>query len=248
MPFLDHLEELRRRIFIALGALVVCVGAAFALLQRYDVIGWLERPIIPYLHGHKLVFSHPGAGFQIILTASVCCGLLIALPIILYQVWAFLRPALYPHERRVAMMAIFGATVLFAAGVALAYLVVLPLAIPWLLGFGAESLEPLISASEYFDFVFSLVIAFGVAFELPIVLLAGTALGIITPQLLSRFRRHAIVGSVIVGAFLTPGDLVWTTIAMAVPLYLLYELSVILSYMIYRRRQRRETLNASTAT
>jgi sec-independent protein translocase protein TatC len=97
----------------------------------------------------------------------------------------------------------------------------------------------MITASEYFDFAVSMSLAFGLCFELPIVILALAALGIVTPQLLNKFRRHAIVACVIIGAFLTPGDLVWTTIAMAVPLYFLYELSVALSYVIYRRRERR---------
>jgi sec-independent protein translocase protein TatC len=98
---------------------------------------------------------------------------------------------------------------------------------------------PLITAEEYFSFVFAMVLTFGISFELPIVVLALSALGIVTPQFLSKYRRHAIVLIVIIGAFLTPGDLVWTTIALAVPLYMLYEISVAASYIIYKRKQRR---------
>jgi sec-independent protein translocase protein TatC len=142
---------------------------------------------------------------------------------------------------------IIGAVFLFACGVSLAYFVVLPLALPWLMSFGTPSLEPMITAGEYFGFALSMTLAFGVCFELPVVLLGLAGLGIVTPQMLSRFRRHAIVAAVTIGAFLTPGDLVWTTIAMAVPLYLLYELSVVLSHAVYRRRERQAALAQSEA-
>ncbi len=244
MPFLDHLEELRWRIIWSLVALAVGVGVALLILINLDVIGWLERPILPYLHGRKLVFTHPGDPFQIILQASIVLGIVLALPVILYQVWSFVEPALYRHEKRVAMGVAVGAILLFVIGAGLGYFLVLPLALPWLLSFGGPSLEPMITAGDYFGFVFSLALAFGVAFELPVVVLALAALGIVTPQGLARYRRHAAAGAVIVGAFLTPGDLVWTTIAMAVPLYLLYELSILLSYAVYRSRERRAALEA----
>jgi len=171
MPFLDHLEELRWRIIWSLVALVVGVGAAMVLLLNVDVIGWLERPILPYLGGHHLVYTHPGDPFQIILQASAALGLLLALPVVLYQLWAFIAPALYKHERGVALGVTGAAVLLFASGAALGYFVVLPLAIPWLMGFGGSALEPMITAGDYFGFVFSLVLAFGVAFELPVVIL-----------------------------------------------------------------------------
>jgi sec-independent protein translocase protein TatC len=163
----------------------------------------------------------------------------LALPVIIYQVWAFLAPALYTHEKKLVVPVIFGAIALFLCGVSLSFFVVLPLAVEWLMSFQTASLTPMITASEYFDFAVSMSLAFGLCFELPIVILALAALGIVTPQFLNKYRRHAVVVCVIVGAFLTPGDLVWTTIAMAVPLYFLYELSVALTYVIYRRRERK---------
>jgi sec-independent protein translocase protein TatC len=113
---------------------------------------------------------------------------------------------------------------------------VLPLALPWLMGFGGTALEPMITASEYFGFAFSMTLAFGVAFELPVVLLGLAALGVVTPKFLIHYRRHAIVGAFVIGACLTPGDMVWTTVAMAGPLYLLYEISILLAYVVVRRR------------
>ena len=239
MPFLDHLEELRWRIIWSLLALIIGVGVAFWLMLQFDVLTLLEKPILPYLAGKKLVYTHPGDPFSIVLNASIVIGVALALPVILHQLWSFVAPALYKHEKRVALGVFFFAVFLFLGGAALAWFEVLPLALPWLMDFGGNSLEPMITASEYFGFATSMALAFGVAFELPIVILALAALGIVTPQFLNKYRRHAIVAVVIVGAFLTPGDLIWTTIAMAVPLYFLYEVSVVLSYVVHRRRLRR---------
>jgi sec-independent protein translocase protein TatC len=218
---------------------MAAVVVAFVLLMKIDIIGLLERPIAPFLMGRKLVYTHPGDPFTIVLDASVVLGIVMALPVVLYQLWAFVSPALYRHEKKVLIPLFAFATFLFLAGVSLAYFVVLPLAVEWLLGFQTQALEPMITASDYFSFATSLALAFGLCFELPIVILALAALGIVTPQFLNKYRRHAIVACVIVGAFLTPGDLVWTTIAMSVPLYVLYEISVGLTYIVYRRRQRR---------
>ena len=101
MPFLDHLEELRWRIIYSLGALVIGVGIGFSLAFKLDLIVWLQRPMLPYLRGHKLVYTHPGDTFSIILQMSLVVGIVLALPVIGYKVWAFLSPALYRHERRV---------------------------------------------------------------------------------------------------------------------------------------------------
>ncbi len=244
MPFLDHLEELRWRIIYSLIAVIVGVGIGFWIAMQFDLIGLLARPIfdLPQHPVEKLAFMHPSEAFTVTLDVAMTIGFVLAAPVILLQLWAFLAPALRRHEKRVAVGVLYAGILLFAAGAALAYFVVVPLALPWLFGFGGPSLVPLITAEDYFDFLFSMILTFGVSFELPIVILALAALGIVTPQFLNKYRRHAIVIIVIIGAFLTPGDMVWTTIALAVPLYLLYELSVIGAYFVYRRRQRRLAL------
>jgi len=248
MPFLDHLEELRWRIIYALGAVLVGVGLGFFLASKFDVIGFLAKPVIPLIPEHKLVYTHPSEGFTIILDCAVTFGLVLASPIIIYQVWAFLAPALHVHEKRVGLGVLFSGVFLFVAGAALAYFVVVPLALPWLFGFAGPSLVPLITAEDYFNFLMAMVLTFGISFELPIVICALAALGIVTPQFLNKYRRHAIVLIIVIGAFLTPGDMVWTTIALAVPLYALYELSVVAALVIYRRKQKRlAALDAQTA-
>ena len=245
MPFLDHLEELRWRLIWSIGAFIVGVAIAFTLLVKVDIILLMQGPIAPFLHGKKLVYTHPGDPFQIVLNFSLALGFILALPVIVWQVWSFLAPALYLHEKKVVVPVLAGGIVLFLAGAALSWFFVLPLALEWLINFQSESLDPMITAGEYFGFVISMTLAFGASFELPIVILLLSMLGIVNPRMLMKFRRHAVVGATIVGAFLTPGDLVWTTILMAVPLYGLYELSIILSWMVYRKKARKAALEAA---
>jgi sec-independent protein translocase protein TatC len=239
MPFLDHLEELRWRIIYSLVALLISVGLGFWVSVRFDAVGILARPILPLIPEHKLVYTHPSEGFTVILDAAMTIGFVLSAPIILFQVWSFLAPALHKHEKRVAIGVLYSGVVLFVAGAALAYFVVVPLALPWLFQFAGPSLVPLITAEDYFSFVFAMVLTFGISFELPIVILALATLGIVTPEFLTKYRRHAVVLIVIIGAFLTPGDMVWTTVALSVPLYLLYELSVLAAIVIYRRKRSR---------
>jgi len=240
MPFLDHLEELRWRLLWMLGALVVGILIAFVLVVQYDVISVLSRPILPFLHGRKLVYTHPGDPFSIAMTASFAIGTIFALPVILYQLWAFLSPALHVHEKKLAVPVVVGAAALFLAGVSLSHFVVLPFTLRFLSGFQAGSLEPMITAAEYFSFAISMSLAFGAVFELPIAILALTALGLVTPRMLIMFRRHATILCVVASAFITPGADVVSLVALAVPLYLLYELSIVLSKAVHKRRQRRE--------
>jgi sec-independent protein translocase protein TatC len=245
MPFLDHLEELRWRIIYSLGALVIGIAVGFLVTFKLDLIGVLQRPVHPYLRGQTLVFTHPGDTFSAILQMSFVVGIVIALPVIGYNVWAFLSPALYRHERRVVIPVLLSATLLFIGGVALAYFLVLPLTLKFLFGLEAESLTPMITVSEYFGFVTSMCLAFGAVFEVPIVIVGVSALGIVSPQALGKFRRYAVLISYGAAAIITPGDLLTTTLALAVPLYLLYELSVAVSYVIFRRKARRKAALAA---
>jgi len=237
MPFLDHLEELRWRIIYSLAAAAVGIGLGFFLVWRFDVLELLERPILPYLHGHHVIATHPTDGLQLMISASMWLGAVFAGPVVLYQAWMFLAPALYRHERRYLIAALCGGIALFVLGAAFAYAVMLPMSLPWLFGLFGTALEPMITAENYYGFVFSLVLSFGAAFELPVVVLLLAAAGLVTPQMLSRYRRHAVVAIVTISAFLTPGDFVWSTLALSVPLYALYELSVLAAFIIWRNRR-----------
>jgi sec-independent protein translocase protein TatC len=250
MPFLDHLEELRWRLVWSFAALGIGVGIGFFLSVHYDMIALLASPIAPYLVDHKLRYTHPVDTFSITIQIAMVIGGVIAAPVILYQIWAFLAPALHRREKRVVIPVIVSAVTLFAMGVALAFFFVLPMSFKFLLNFQSESMEPMITASDYFGFISTLCLIFGATFELPLAIAALTLLGIVTPQFLSKYRRHAIVACWAVAAIITPGDFLGTTLALAIPMYLLYEVSVIISYTIYRRRERRlaEMVGAEPAT
>jgi sec-independent protein translocase protein TatC len=239
MPFLDHLEELRWRLIWSLLALSIGVAIGFVLVVRFKLLDVLQAPIAPYLKGAKLVYTHPGDPFSITLTTAFIVGTIIALPVIIYQVWGFLSPALYKHEKRVVIPLLVGAVALFAAGAAMAYLVILPVTLKFLLGFQSASLAPMITAAEYFGFATTMALALGALFELPILIVGLTALGLVRPWMLARWRRHALVLAFVVAAIISPGDFIGTTVLMAVPLYVLYEVSIGLSAIVYRRQVRR---------
>ena len=144
MPFLDHLEELRKRLFWIAGAIIIGVVVGFTLLSKLDIIRLLERPILPLLHGQKLIYTHPGTSFHILLNASLVLGLILAAPVIVGQIWGFLAPALYAHEKRVVIPVLIAIVALFLAGVALSYFVVLPLTLQFLMSIESTALTPLI--------------------------------------------------------------------------------------------------------
>ena len=240
MPFLDHLEELRWRILWSLLALIAGVIVCFTLLLNYDVILLLERPILPYLSGQKLVYTHPADPFKITMSLAFALGAIVASPVIVWQVWGFLSPALYKHEKKVVIPVLIFGALLFLGGVALAFFGIIPITLRMFFSIQTNSLTPMITLGDYFDFTISLCLVLGAVFELPIAVLALTALGIVTPTMLGKFRRHAVVVCLVGGAFITPGQDPFSLLAIAIPLYFLYELSVVCSLLVFRRRQRRE--------
>ena len=242
MPFLEHLEELRVRIMWSLGALLLTVALSFYFLLTNDafIIDFLARPIVPYLAGGKLAVFHPAAAFKIIMNLSLILGTILASPVIVWHLWGFLSPALYSHEKKVVIPVLMMAVVLFLAGCALSWFVVLPLTLKVFAGIQAASLQPVYGFSEYFGFAVGMSVALGAAFELPTVILLLSLLGLVTPSMLHRFRRFAVVGSLVLGAFITPGTDPFTLLLIAVPLYGLYEMSVILSALVHRWRKRKD--------
>lgn len=238
MPFLDHLEELRWRIFYMLIALIVGTILGFLLVYYLGVMEILVRPVRPFLSGEGLAYFNPATPFYVTMKLSLAVGIILALPVIVYQIWAFLSPGLKSDEKRVIVPALYFGLVLFCAGVALAYFFVLPLALVFLTGFQQEFLEPTIEVGSYLGFVTRMLLAFGIVFELPIVVLILSVLGLVTPAFMRQQRRYAIVVITILSSLLTPGDLASTFMMMA-PMMFLYEASIFVSAMVERRRQRR---------
>jgi sec-independent protein translocase protein TatC len=236
MPFLDHLEELRWRLIWSLGAAIIGAIIGFVVVMHFNVLGILTRPIEPFLGGDKLGFLDPTTPFFITLKLAVIVGLLLASPIIVYHVWSFLSPALMPSEKRAIVPSLYMGLLLFAAGVTMAYYLVVPMTLKFTMGFQTEAMQPMITIDKHLALVIRLLLAFGIVFELPVVILVLSALGMVTPEFLVEKRRYAIAGIAILASVLTPGDVITVTVMMMVPLMALYEFSIVLSRVVSRRR------------
>lgn len=245
MPFLEHLEELRWRILWSLLALIIGVGVSFTVLIKYDAILILTQPIRPFLPDGKLITTHPAGAFRIVMSAAIALGAVFASPVIFYQFWAFLSPALYRHEKKVVIPVLIFGALLFLGGVSLAYFALIPLTLGFLLNVQSNAITPMISVTEYFDFAITFSLIMGAVFELPIAVLALTALGLVTPAFLNKYRRHALIICLVASAFITPGQDPISLAAVALPLIGLYEVSVVCSYFVFKRRQKREARRAA---
>jgi sec-independent protein translocase protein TatC len=242
MPFLDHLEELRWRILWSLMALVICSIAAFALVYYFEVLELLVQPIRDAYENPnlQLIYLSPADPFFVTLRLAIYGGFILAFPIIVYHVWAFLSPALEKDEKKAIVPALYLGLLLFIGGVALAYFAALPVTLEFFKVFLAASLEGQLEINATLGFVVKMLIAFGAVFELPIVILALSLMGVVTPAFLRSKRRHAIVLITILASFITPGDAITLTIMMMLPLILLYEFGIFLSVGVYRRREKAE--------
>lgn len=238
MPFLDHLEELRWRLIWSLGTVMILAVLGFLAVTRFDVLGILIEPITPFLHGSRLKYLNPMDPFFITLKLGILLGLIAGAPVVVYHLWCFLAPALTRSERRAIMPSLYLGVLLFAGGVAMAYYLVLPATLKFTMGFQTESLEQSIVIGEYLSMVVRLLLAFGIVFEMPVVILALSVLGVVTPDFLASKRRYAIAIITVVASVVTPGDVITITIMMMVPLVALYELSIFLSRIVYRNRLR----------
>ena len=240
MPFLDHLEELRWRLIWSLLAVAVGTLIGWFLVTRLDVLGLLIDPMRPLLQDGKLAYLSPADPFIVTLKLTLTVGLVLASPVVIYQVWIFLAPALLPEEKRAIVPALFFGLFLFLGGMALAYYAALPVMFQFFAQFQQESLEQNITIGPYMSVVVRTLLAFGAVFELPVVMLVLSVLGVVNAEKLAKGRRWAIVLITIGASIITPGDVVILTVFMMVPLLLLYELGIVMARMVDRRRTKRE--------
>lgn len=245
MPFLDHLEELRARLLKVVGAVFLGVGIGIWAVQYFDLLRVIKRPIEPYLPTGKLSFTSPTEPLMIMLKLGVILGLVLASPVIIYQIWAFLSPALYQREKRVLIPALIAGLLLFLAGGAFAWLFVVPKAMEVLFSFAGDALTPIVTYEKYFDVVSQLVLALGLSCELPLIIVILASLGLVTPAGLSRFRRFNVVLSAVAGAVLSPGTDVASMLMLTIPLLLLYEVGVAGAVLIHARRRRQAARSAA---
>lgn len=236
MPFLDHLEELRRSILWSLAAIVAGTVIGFVLVQNFDVVGLLKEPIAPYLPGGKLHVTRPTDAFIVTLKLALIVGLVLSAPVVIAKVWGFLSPALYEHEKRYVTPFLIGALGLFTAGVLMAYLWVLPVALKILLTkFQADYLEYIITARDYFAFASQLIVAFGLMFEVPVVMVFLSLIGLVDPATFAKQRPYALVITSILAAMLTPPD-VMSMMMLMLPVMLLYEVGILLGRLVWKKR------------
>jgi len=239
LTFLEHLEELRRRILWCLGTLVVGAVVGFSVTTRFHVLEFLTRPIRPLLEQGKLAYLHPTEPFMVTFKVGMFLGIVLALPVVFYHFWRFVAPGLLEREKKIFIPALLSSVVLFLFGSVLAFFVVLPYGLRFFLSFGQGALQPVITINDYLSFAIQITVMFGMVFETPLVIIVLTYVGLLSPRTLVRYRRHAIVVIAIASAIFTPAD-VFSMLAMGIPLYLLYELSVGVGWFIERRRLREE--------
>ena len=237
MTVIEHLEEFRYRLIVSLSAFIV--GSAVAYTFYRHIFDLLTKPLdesnrISGITVEGLNVFGVTTAFLVRIRVSIFAGLVLALPVILYQLWRFVTPGLQAKEKRFAIPFVIGSLGLFSLGAVFAYLV-LPQALGFLLGFAKGVATPLISVDQYLKFVTFMILAFGITFEFPMVLLFLAGAGVLSSARLRQYRRHAIVGCFIVGAVATPSQDPYSMTLMAVPLYILYEASLAIIRFVMKK-------------
>jgi len=226
----EHLTELRVRLIRAV--LIVLCGAAASWVYSERIFDLIRRPIAPFLlkyagEGGGLVFTAPMDKFLAHVKVSLLSGVILTTPLWFFQLWKFVAPGLYAHEKRYGLGFIFSGSLLFLTGISFAYFVVYPLAFDFLMSFGGEIDRPMITISEYLSFFMTTTILFGLAFELPLIFTVLSMMGLVDRQFLAKNRRYAIVLLAVLSAVITPPDILSMLLMMG-PMLLLYELSILL--------------------
>jgi len=226
MSFLDHLEELRWRLIYAIIGIVIGSIAAWIFIDPLvEVV--LLKPARD--SGAILQNLRPFGQLFLYVQVSIVVGIVATLPNLFYQLWRFISPALKKNEKKYILSIVIFSTLCFLAGIAFAYFVMLPLALKFAAEFGTEAIKNEFAINEYMSIIISVMLASGFVFELPMISFFLTKLGILTPAFMKKYRRHAIVAILVLAAFLTPGADPISQIVLAVPLVLLYEISIFIS-------------------
>lgn len=238
MSFFEHLEELRQRLLRVTIAVVLGFVACLAFSEKIFLT--IATPLMKLLpEGTSMIFIGLPNPFFMYLKVSFVTGLFIVIPYILYEMWKFVAPGLYAKERKMAVPFVIIATILFYAGALFAYFLVFPVVFKFFLQIAPKEIEPQIEIKEYISLVLKLVLAFGVVFETPVIIVFLGLLGIVNTQMLKKGRRYFIVLAFLIGAVLSPPD-VLSQIMMAGPLLVLFEISILVLGSIEKRRKKEE--------
>ncbi len=247
MSFFEHLEELRWRIVRMLIGIVLGTIICWIFID-FLIDGVLLRPVTHLnatLTGSQqpihLQNLKPFGQLFVYMEVAIVGGVLLSLPNLLYQLWAFIAPGLMPKERKYVRSIVFFSTFCFIAGVVFAYFVMLPAALQFFSGFGSTTIQNNIAINEYMSFVISVLLAAGVVFELPMVSWFLSKIGILRPEFMRRYRRHSIVVIFLLAAALTPGTDPVSQILLAIPLVVLYEISILVSVWSWKGRRNKES-------
>ena len=232
MPLMEHLSELRRRLAWSLLGMAVgfaaCYGFASSLFE------YLAQPLLDVMPSDsRFIYTGVAEAFFVELKVALCAGLFAASPFIFYQIWAFAAP--YDREKRLIIPLALGSALFFIGGAAFCYFIVFPFAFEFFLGYSSDTIVAMLSISEYFGFSLKLLVAFGLIFEMPLFSFFLTKLGLITAGKLISVRRYAVLLIFVIAAVLTPPD-VFSQLLMAVPMILLYEFSIMVSFMATKHR------------
>jgi sec-independent protein translocase protein TatC len=228
--FISHLIELRSRLLRSIVAVVVVLVCLFPWAK--DIYAALAAPLLRALpRGSTMIATDVTGTFLVPLKVTLMAAFLIALPYVLYQVWAFVAPGLYQHEKRLALPVIFSSVVFFALGMAFAYFIVFPIAFGFFAGYAPAGVQMMTDIDKYLSFVLTMFIAFGITFEVPVVVVVLVRLGVVSLDKLRSIRGYVIVGAFIVGAIFTPPD-VLSQVMLAVPLWLLYEMGLLIARFV----------------
>jgi sec-independent protein translocase protein TatC len=253
MTFFEHLVELRKRLINALIA--IGIGAFVGVYISKYVIRFVNEPMLAALKAsglpQHLIYTHPAGGFNLLITLGVYIGVVLASPVVLYQIWLFVAPALYKHERGAISGFLFSTVFLFLAGIAFGYFVTLPYMLRFLVKFTVVSLpgiEPMITVTEYFDLTLMVLLGFGLVFELPVLIFFLSIFGIVTPQFLWKNVRYAILLIAIVAAIITPTPDATTMLIFMAPMLGLYFIGIAVSAVAVRRKNRQLAAQAAGKT
>ncbi|MGD9009859.1 MAG: twin-arginine translocase subunit TatC [Desulfobacteraceae bacterium] len=245
LPFTAHLEELRNRLIACFIAVGVGFVASYAFKEKLFYI--LVAPLKQVMkEGDTLIYTHLPEAFFTFLKTALISGLMLASPIILYQFWMFVAPGLYDREKRLLVPILLLSTLFFVGGALFGYFVVFPFGFKFFLSFATDTIRPMPSMKEYLSFSAKLLLAFGVVFELPLVITFLARLGVVTVDFLKKYRKYAILLFFCCAAILTPPDVV-TQVMMALPLILLYEVSILGARIFGREKQAADAQTADDA-
>ncbi len=228
--FMSHLVELRDRLLRCVIALVLVFICLFPWAR--DLYSILAKPLLASLPaGGQLIATEVTAPFFVPIKVTMMAALVIALPYLLYQIWAFVAPGLYAHEKKLVMPLVITSTVLFLCGMAFAYFLVFPIVFHFIISVAPEGVAVMTDIGKYLDFVLTLFVAFGVTFEVPVAVVILVRMGMVSVAKLREIRPYVIVGAFVIGAIFTPPDVV-SQVMLAVPLWVLYELGIFVAQWV----------------